>query len=94
VRDISEDRRDPYARIHTAIAYVLGVMCGACRTVPLKDKTSWQCMIEWGWTPDRVVAFIKDECDKLGDEGNFAQARAQMDLPEFRTYILGKMGAC
>lgn len=82
----------PYPRIRLAILYVEEILC----VKPDEPgETAWQLLMSTSWSPKRVRDVIVEqfEAPEGSNPAKVAEMRAQMDLPEFQTYIAGKMGA-
>ncbi len=89
------DILDRYPNVRLAVSFVELIMCG---TTPDDPESTWDMLISAGYTADKMLAGIKwvmeDEVnDPIGfPSDKIAAARAQLDHPEFRTYLAGKLG--
>lgn len=91
---MNEPNPDPYASIALATMWVEGIVCTPPEDEP--GESSWDLMVKCGVTPDEIISSIKEALTETIAEstqpGRMPVARAQMDLPLFRTYIMGKLG--
>lgn len=81
-----------YPHVTHATAFVELIICEAN---PGEPESAWDMLLRSGKSPDWVIDALKtvvaDEV-AIGSPGKHAEALAEMDHPEFRTYICGKMG--
>ena len=84
-----------YPSVRHAIAYVETFMC----PTELDDGDVFAVFRGLNWNPRQVIDFMREALDdgRVSEEKGAvipnAQARAEMDRPEFLTYVTGKMGA-
>lgn len=80
-----------YPQITHAVSFVEHILC-----VPESHPESAWDMITRRKGPDDVVRLCKAAANDAATEegGGFVAARAEMDHPQFDTYVRGKMGAC
>jgi hypothetical protein len=86
-----------YPQVPHAVAWVELFLCdaGDPEDPTFGEVSSWQMMMDAKWSPEEVLATIKRAlAEEIEEEnkGKYREALAEMDLPQFRTYLLGKMG--
>lgn len=85
---------NPYAPIALAVIWVEGIVCTPPHDEP--GESAWDLMVRVGAPPDEMIDAIRGALDETIAEsdapGRMPIARAQMDLPLFRTYIMGRLG--
>lgn len=91
---MNEPEPDPYHHIRHTTMFVEQIMCVPGDGLP---TGIWGDMMSLGLPPDKVVVGCKMLGDIQAEDPKVEQyrktTRAEMDRPEFLTYIAGKMGA-